>query len=203
MVGLIDVAPSVETIVVQSAPVAVHGISAKGLAILLGRFPELRKLMTGQEVETEQLMAIGGDAVAAIIAAGCGYPGDDAAESVASKLSLDAQADLLAADPAADPAEGYRPFRREADGARGRPRRRSIRYGAGFEIAEAIDALIGANYPPADVWAMTPRQIAGSLYFARRRRQREAAEQLALSALAARGEPRELKRQIETLRRES
>ena len=42
-------------------------------------------------------MAMGGDAVAAIIAAGCGYPGDETAESVAGKLSLDAQADLLSA----------------------------------------------------------------------------------------------------------
>ena len=97
MVGLIDIAPSVETVDVQGAPVAVHGISAKGIAHLLGRFPELRMLMTGQQVETEQLMTMGGDAVAAIIAAGCGYPGDEKAEAVAGKLSLDAQADLLAA----------------------------------------------------------------------------------------------------------
>jgi hypothetical protein len=96
MVGLIDIAPKIETVEVQSTPVTVHGISAKGLAHLLGRFPELRMLMTGQEVQTEQLMAMGGDAVAAIIAAGCGYPGEEAAERVASKLSLDAQADLLA-----------------------------------------------------------------------------------------------------------
>jgi hypothetical protein len=48
---------------------------------------------------------------------------------------------------------------------------------------------------------MTPRQIAGCLYFARRRRQREAAENLALAALAARGEPRELKRQLDQLHR--
>jgi hypothetical protein len=41
-------------------------------------------------------MPVGGDAIAAIIAAGCGYPGDDQAEAVAGKLSLDAQADLLA-----------------------------------------------------------------------------------------------------------
>jgi hypothetical protein len=78
MVGLIDIAPRVETVAVQGTPVPVHGISAKGLAHLLGRFPELRKLMIGQEVEVEQLMAMGGDAVAAIIAAGCGYPGDKA-----------------------------------------------------------------------------------------------------------------------------
>ncbi len=74
MLGLIDIAPAVATVAVQNASVAVHGISATGLAHLLNRFPELRKLMTGQEVETDQLMAIGGDAVAAIIAAGCGYP---------------------------------------------------------------------------------------------------------------------------------
>jgi hypothetical protein len=49
---------------------------------------------------------------------------------------------------------------------------------------------------------MTPRQIAGALYFARRRRQREAGEQLALGALAARGEPRELKRQLDQLQRD-
>jgi hypothetical protein len=75
----------------------VHGVSAKGVAHLLGRFPELRMLMTGQEVQTEQLMTMGGDAVAAIISAGCGYPGDEKAEAVAGRLSIDAQADLLAA----------------------------------------------------------------------------------------------------------
>jgi enoyl-CoA hydratase/carnithine racemase len=96
MVGLIDIAPLVETVDVQGSPVTVHGVSARGLASLLGRFPELRMLMTGQEVQAEQLIAMGGDAVAAIVAAGCGYPGDEAAETVAGKLSLDSQADLLA-----------------------------------------------------------------------------------------------------------
>jgi hypothetical protein len=62
--------------------------------------------------------------------------------------------------------------------------------------------LIGANYPPADVWEMTPLQIAGALYFARRRRQHEAAERLAMGALAARGEVREVKRQIEQMQRD-
>jgi hypothetical protein len=97
MASLLDIAPRTESIEVQGAPVAVHGISAKGVAHLLGRFPELRKLMSGQEVETDELMAMGGDAVAAIIAAGCGYPGDEKAEEVAGRLAIDAQADLLAA----------------------------------------------------------------------------------------------------------
>lgn len=97
MVGLVDLAPSVETVSVQEKAVNVHGISAKGLAHLLGRFPELRKLMTGHEVGAEQLLAVGGDAVAGIIAAGCGQPGDEKAEAIATNLPIDTQADFLAA----------------------------------------------------------------------------------------------------------
>lgn len=97
MVGLIDIAPATETVDVQGKPVAVLGVSAKGLAHLLARFPELRRLMSGQEVQADQLLAMGGDAVAAVIAAGCGHPGDSTAEAIAGTLSLDLQADLLAA----------------------------------------------------------------------------------------------------------
>lgn len=97
MVSLVDLAPARESVSVAGAPIEVHGISASGLAYLLGRFPDLRKLMTGMEVDTPQLLAIGGEAVAAIIAAGCGYPGDEKAEAVAAKLSLDNQADFLTA----------------------------------------------------------------------------------------------------------
>lgn len=97
MVGLIDIAPATEAVEVEGSKVEVHGVSASGLAHLLGRFPELRKLMTGMEVDAGQLMAVGGEAVAAIIAAGCGYPGDERAESLAARLSLDTQADLLGA----------------------------------------------------------------------------------------------------------
>jgi hypothetical protein len=49
---------------------------------------------------------------------------------------------------------------------------------------------------------MTPREIAGCLHFVQRRRRREAAEQLMFAALAARGEPRDLKRQIEQLHKD-
>lgn len=95
MVGLIDVVPAVEQVDVGGNKVAVHGVSAKGIAYLLGRFPELRAMMAGREVAVEDLMAMGGDAVAAIIAAGCGYPGDEKAEAIAGAMSVDSQADLL------------------------------------------------------------------------------------------------------------
>lgn len=95
MVGLVDLAPAIETVSVRGKQVPVYGVSAKGIAYLLARFPELRALMAGREVAAEQLMAMGGDAVAAIIAAGCGYPGDPEAEKVFGLLPADTQADLL------------------------------------------------------------------------------------------------------------
>ena len=48
MVGLIDLAPAIETVDLYGTAVHVPGISAKGVAYLLGRFPELRKLIGGQ-----------------------------------------------------------------------------------------------------------------------------------------------------------
>ena len=61
VVGLVDLAPRTETVGVQGNAVTVFGISAKGLANLLRRFPELRMLMTGQEVQVDRLMAMSGD----------------------------------------------------------------------------------------------------------------------------------------------
>jgi hypothetical protein len=95
MVGLIDIAPRTETVDVDGVAVEVRGISAAGVASILARFPEIRMLMSGREVDADRIFAIGGNAVAAIIAAGCGYPGDADAERVAGTLHVEAQADIL------------------------------------------------------------------------------------------------------------
>jgi hypothetical protein len=50
--------------------------------------------MTGQEVQAEQLMAMGGEAVAAI-AAGCGYPGDETDSKRLVKKITHVEADAL------------------------------------------------------------------------------------------------------------
>lgn len=97
MPGLLDIAPAVETVEIRGTKVEVYGVSVKGIAYLLQRFPELRAMLSGREVNADRLIEIGGDAVAAIIAAGTGYPGNEQAEAVAGSLSLDEQADLLAA----------------------------------------------------------------------------------------------------------
>lgn len=113
MVGLIDAFGgdlAVETVTVLGRKVSVPGVSAKGIAYLLAKYPDLRKVMSGKAVEEAELFAMGGDVVGAIIAAGTGSPGDEAAEAFASALPLDAQADLLAAIIKATMPSGIGPF---------------------------------------------------------------------------------------------
>ncbi|RWF44297.1 MAG: hypothetical protein EOS65_02665 [Mesorhizobium sp.] len=97
MVGLLDIAPLTETVPVGGAQIEVFGVSAKGVVSLLARFPEVRMLMNGKEVGVDRLMQMGGDAIAAVIAAGVGLPGDEEQEQIAARLPIEAQADLLAA----------------------------------------------------------------------------------------------------------
>lgn len=110
MVGLLDIVPAEETVEAGGQSVRVIGISALGLGHLLGRFPELRMLMSGQEVSVDRLMEIGGEAVAAIIAAGCGYPGNPDAERVSVALPVGEQADLLGAIIRLTMPQGVGPF---------------------------------------------------------------------------------------------
>jgi hypothetical protein len=50
---LVDIAPALEGVDVQGSSVNVHGISAKGLAGLLGHIRNLRMIMTGKEVRLD------------------------------------------------------------------------------------------------------------------------------------------------------
>ncbi len=97
MAGLVDIAAITEKVTVAGTAIEVPGVSAAGVASLLARFPELRKLMTGISVAAEDLLKVGPAALAAILAAGTGAPGDEAAEAAATRLPLGDQADLLAA----------------------------------------------------------------------------------------------------------
>ena len=110
MVGLLDIAPLTQTVTVRDHPIEVTGVSANGLAQLLLRFPELRALISGRDVGLDQLLALGGDIIAAIIAAGCGQAGDAEAEAAAGRLGLDDQAELLAAIMTLTMPQGIGPF---------------------------------------------------------------------------------------------
>jgi hypothetical protein len=116
MPGLLDIAPASETVTVRGTAVDVTGVSAHGFVGLMQRFPELRKYMTGVEVTVPEIMAIAGDAVAAIIAAGTGAPGDAKTEAVAARLSADDQATMLAAILRQTFPKGVGPFAKKLEG---------------------------------------------------------------------------------------
>lgn len=101
MAGLVDIAPRAEVVVIRDTEITVTGIAAHGIAALLSRFPELRRLMAGavggEDVAFDGLMSLGGDIVCAVLAAGTGASGDAEAEQAAAALTLEEQAELLAA----------------------------------------------------------------------------------------------------------
>lgn len=97
MASLLDIIPPAAEVAVGDKTIRVHGISAGGIASLLARFPKLREMFAGRDVDTGDLMSLGGEIVSAIIAAGCGLPGNTDAERVAALLPLGQQADILSA----------------------------------------------------------------------------------------------------------
>jgi hypothetical protein len=96
MSGLLDVAGS-EFVTVGDKQVEVFGVSWKGLASLSARFPAFGLMLNGGDVGSEHLMGLAQDALGALIAAGCGMLGDEAAEKHAERLSANVQTDLIAA----------------------------------------------------------------------------------------------------------
>lgn len=101
MASLLDVAPLTIPVTVGGAngPVtlAVSGLSASHIAMLFHRFPELRKLFSGMQADTEALMGAAPECLAAILAAGCGGGGNPAHEAAAASLPAEAQTDILSA----------------------------------------------------------------------------------------------------------
>jgi hypothetical protein len=55
------------------------------------------------------------------------------------------------------------------------------------------------GHPVEAVFGYTPKRIAGFLHFARLRKARDAAESLQLAALAARGDPKDIKKAVKDL----
>ena len=98
MVKLLDIAPQgtvKATVPVQGNDVEIVKLSAKRITALLGRFPDIAAVLDGQTVSTAKLVTVGAEAVAAIIASGCGYPDDEQAEAAASELSIEDQLALV------------------------------------------------------------------------------------------------------------
>lgn len=97
MASLLDIADVGETVRIRGAGIPIKGVSARGIAILLSRFPALGVLMTGREVVAADLIQIGPDFLAALIAAGTGHPGEEEYEAAADDLTIDEQSELVEA----------------------------------------------------------------------------------------------------------
>lgn len=110
MVGLLDIARATEIVCVAGGEVEVRGISAKDVAALFGRFPELRMMLSGKEIEPESLIEFAPGAIASIIAAGCGALNSQEYEERASELPIDGQVDILSAILRLTMPGGFGPF---------------------------------------------------------------------------------------------
>lgn len=102
--SLFDIAPIVETVTVNGTLVPCRGVSMQEIVGLLTRFPTLRAFVWGGRAlnpdalsDPLALMREIPEAIGPVIAAGCGSPGDDSAERIASSLPIDSQLDLLGA----------------------------------------------------------------------------------------------------------
>lgn len=105
MTSLLDIRPQAIKVQIGDAEIECQGITADGVAQLMGRFPGLRGLLfpDGQRQGGEELsdplalIHAAPETIAAIIAAGTGHPGNKEHEKAASKLPIEPQIDLLTA----------------------------------------------------------------------------------------------------------
>jgi hypothetical protein len=98
MVSLIDIADQTKTVRVREKDVTVYGLSAADIALLLGRFPELRMIVSGRQADItpDMMIKMAPSAVAAAITAGTGHGGDEKHEAIAARLAAGDQLELLA-----------------------------------------------------------------------------------------------------------
>lgn len=111
--GLYDISGFGEDVVVDKnagTKLKVKGISAKGVLNLLLRFPDLQIWLSGQSIAINDVMAQTPDAIAAIIAAGTGNPGEAEAEEIAGNLPIETQVDIIEAIYRQTFREGFGPF---------------------------------------------------------------------------------------------
>jgi len=100
MADLLDIAAStaVESVKTEVGFIVVHGLHGEAIASIVARFPNLAALLDGNSAEFgPRLIAHFGNAVAPIIAAGCGHIGNAEYEQAAAKYLVEDQLKLIAA----------------------------------------------------------------------------------------------------------
>lgn len=101
MTGLLDIAPASKPVLVPSddgeVSVNVRGLSISDIRDLLARFPEVVGMLGSGKVKPADVIRMGPDIVAAIIAAACGNPGHEKVEAFARELGAGVQVEILTA----------------------------------------------------------------------------------------------------------
>jgi hypothetical protein len=99
MAGLLDIASStaVRAVWINGKRITVRGLNANDIAFIVSRFPDIEKLFSGgfNQAVVAPLIKQFGAAVGPIIAAGCGYLGDEKQEQAAGAMVVDDQATLF------------------------------------------------------------------------------------------------------------
>jgi hypothetical protein len=96
MVSLVDIVPQKRTVETAAGVLELRGLGLRQIADLLLRFPSLRNVFTegAPALDTETLLILAPDAIAAIVAEAAGQP--DAADAIADgALSVDEVAECL------------------------------------------------------------------------------------------------------------
>ena len=109
--GLHDIADFGENVPIgDGRSLKVKGISAQGCLLLLMRFPDLQKWISGQSLALTDAFLQAPETMAAVIAAGTGAPGDTDAEDIAASLPVEVQIDVLEAVYRQTFRSGFGPF---------------------------------------------------------------------------------------------
>ena len=96
--GLYDISGFGEDVPIDATQkIRVKGISAKGVLLLLLRYPDMQRWLTGQSIAITDVMVQTPEVIAAVIAAGTGNPGEPEAEEIASNLPVEVQTDIVEA----------------------------------------------------------------------------------------------------------
>lgn len=111
--GLLDILPASEKIVVNGKELEIFQISGRCIGELLQRFPDLIQIFDSSvddKVKLDIIKRVSPKAIAPIIAAACGNAGDPRAEAIADKLSVDDQIKILKIVQRLTMPDGFGPF---------------------------------------------------------------------------------------------
>lgn len=111
--SLLDIGQLSENVPVgDGKSIKVYGVSAKGIFSIFQRFPQVLEWFKGgvPKQDLTPILREVPEAIAAVIAAGCGHPGDERAEQAAENMTVELQLDVLDAIARLTFRNGFGPF---------------------------------------------------------------------------------------------